>query len=217
LPAMVNYTIDAEADPNKMVVYLERERRDVRTIVIDAGHGGQDPGAPGFNGLQEKEVNLDIAIRLRNLLAKFKVILTRVEDVYVSLGDRVAIANENNADIFVAIHCNSCGIPDSRSGIETYYATSQSVALAQAVHQSLVQGLGLKDGGVRQKTAFFIRNARMPAILVECAYINNSIEGALLAEPEFRQKVAQAIFNGIKQYEYAYGHAENIPVEGGTR
>ena len=119
----------------------------IRTIAIDAGHGGRDTGAVGRKGLQEKEVVLDIALRLRRLIQErlgIRVVMTRTEDVFVPLEERTAIANRAKADFFISIHVNSA--PKSRAqGFEAYYLSrepSDSVARASAIRENLPVNLG---------------------------------------------------------------------------
>src|SRR5690606_15960727 len=92
-------------------------------VVVDAGHGGSDPGAIGVNGLREKDANLDISLRLQKELLDrgYEVLMTRTEDVYLSLGQRVNIARQSNADLFVSIHANSYHSPDVSGALILYY------------------------------------------------------------------------------------------------
>ncbi len=119
----------------------------IRTIAIDAGHGGRDTGAVGRKGLEEKDVVLDIALRLRHLIQErlgIRVVMTRTEDVFVPLEERTAIANRAKADFFISIHVNSA--PKSRAqGFEAYYLSrepSDSVARASAIRENLPVDLG---------------------------------------------------------------------------
>ena len=119
----------------------------IRTIVLDAGHGGRDTGAVGRHGLQEKDVVLDIALKLRSLIQErlgIRVVMTRTEDVFVPLEERTAIANRAKADFFISIHVNAA--PKSRAqGFETYYLSrdpSDSVARASAIRENLPVDLG---------------------------------------------------------------------------
>lgn len=171
-------------------------------VVIDAGHGGRQPGAIGPSGLMEKEVNLEVVLKLRKLLANAKVetVLTRCEDKTVGLYERAQLANAVRADIFVSVHANASARRGSRSGTETYYRNPFSRRLAEVMQEEMVKVLKRKDGGVRNANFVVVRETVMPAVLVELAYLDNQEEEALLATPEFRQKAAEAIFNGIKSY-----------------
>jgi len=182
------------------------------TVVLDPGHGGRQPGALGPSGLMEKEVNLDIGRRAEKLLSQAgaRVIMTRTDDsslIPVASRDdlrrelclRADVANRGNADLFVAIHCNSSGSM-RRTGSETYYCTPRSLGLAKVMQQALVEELKLRDGGIHTCNFVVVSQARMPAVLVEIAYLNDPTEEALLGSPEFRQRAAQAIVEGVSRY-----------------
>jgi N-acetylmuramoyl-L-alanine amidase len=177
-----------------------------KTIVVDPGHGGDDPGAVGRNHrLAEKFVNLDTALRLSQLLenAGAKVVLTRSTDVFIPLSQRVNIAHENNADIFVSIHANAHN-DRSVGGIETYYNTSfrpqNSYHLASVLQQELVRELRLRDIGVKTAAFRVIQSTRVPSALVELAFLSNPKEEELLNQASFRQKAAEAVYRGIVRY-----------------
>jgi N-acetylmuramoyl-L-alanine amidase len=177
------------------------------TIVIDPGHGGHDPGAmspPSMfaRRLIEKELTLDIATRLQRLLSSsgVNVVMTRSGDYYVSLQERVNLANNANATAFISIHINSYPIQGGKRGTETYYFTPQSEQLATTIHRHMVSTLQLPDNGIRRRGFFVLRNTTMPAVLVEVCYINHPSDGALLMDEQFRERVATAIFNGVNEY-----------------
>ncbi len=171
-------------------------------VVVDPGHGGRDPGAIGPSGLQEKDVNLDIALKVAQYLreAGARVVLTRNADFYVSLPARTAMANRLRAKCFVSIHCNAHPVHGSRRGVEVYYYHSHSFALAKAIHDRMVGELGLKDGGIRRRRFYVLRHTAMPSALVEVAYIDHPEEEALLSDPDFRERAARAIADGILDY-----------------
>jgi len=174
-----------------------------RLIVVDAGHGGHDPGALSpFSPLTEKQLTLDIALRLRRLLeqAGYRVQMTRETDVYLSLADRVALANRLQADAFVSVHLNSFPHPGGRSGTEVYYWKPQSLPLAEAIYRNLLALLGRKGNGVRQRRFYVIHHTTMPSVLVEACYLNHPEEEQLLRDENFRQKIALAIFRGIAEF-----------------
>jgi len=180
-------------------------------ICIDPGHGGGDPGAcNSAYGLQEKHLNLDISLRLARLLRKagWNVVMTRTTDRDVSfagssdareLGDRVAIPNNINAQIFVSIH-NNAAHNSSQSGTSTHCYKDIDYPLAQAIQAHLVPALGRRDNGVRTDSFYVVRHTNMPAALVECAFISNPSEASLLASSSFRQQCAVGIFNGLMAY-----------------
>ncbi len=177
-------------------------------IVIDPGHGGSDPGA-GHNSLTEKAVNLDISRRLRGVLIArgWQVVMTRNSDVDVyspndsahdELQARDDIANHGAARLLVSIHANSYS-GSGPSGTTTYYYKPQDLPLANAVHRRL-QGLGTKDDGVVRNNFYVIVHASMPAVLIETAFLSNPGDYALLTSPQFLQRIATAIADGIADY-----------------
>jgi len=182
-------------------------------VVIDPGHGGRQPGAIGASGLEEKGINLAVALRAQKLLESegAQVLLTREgdtslipvanrDDLRRELGLRAQLANRQRADVFVAIHCNASPSGIKRVGTETYYCTRRSARLARTMQQELVSELGLNDGGVHSRSFVVVRTAAMPAVLVELAYLNDAREEGLLGSPEFRERAATAIVNGIRRF-----------------
>jgi len=169
-------------------------------VVIDAGHGGNDPGAIG-NGVVEKEVTLKVSYYLKDLLLNnnFNVIMTRSDDSEILLKPRVNIANLNNADIFVSIHCNSTEGPGPM-GIETYYRTEQSSTFAKFIHKNLINSLPTIDRGIRIRNFYVIKNTKMPSVLVEIGYLTNKIEASRLSTESYQRDIAKALLNGIKEY-----------------
>ena len=172
-------------------------------IVVDAGHGGSDPGAVGVNGLQEKSVTLPIAKRIQELLvgAGAKVTMTRTTDTYLSLTERVRIADRTDADIYVSIHINSA-TSSSAHGLETYHypGSSKGRKLASAIESELVKALGWTDRGVKTAYFYVLKYTDMVAALAEIGFIVNPSEGKALATSATREKAAKAIFNGIVAY-----------------
>lgn len=173
------------------------------TIVVDAGHGGHDSGAPGQKSL-EKDHALDIAKRLRNYLQNMgaKVLMTRDDDTFISLEGRVAFANSHKADIFFSVHLNSYS--SSSTGSETYYYTSQSKNLAYEVQKSLAAASGLPNRGVKTARFYVIRHTTMPSVLTESCFISNPKEEALVMQPAFRDKLARGMAQGIANYVKKY-------------
>jgi N-acetylmuramoyl-L-alanine amidase len=190
---------------------IESTRLLNKTICIDPGHGGSDPGAVGATGTKEKDNTLAISLLLRDKLEKngATVIMTRDSDRDVSypsssadeeLGTRVDIANDSGADIFISIH-NDAFANTAASGTTVYhYGDAESVKLAGFVQKCLVDELGTKDRGTRFASFYVIRYTDMPAILVEAAFISNPEEEVLLASVEGRYKAAASIFQGIVKY-----------------
>ncbi|MCL1935061.1 MAG: N-acetylmuramoyl-L-alanine amidase [Defluviitaleaceae bacterium] len=174
-------------------------------IFIDPGHGGEDPGAINEElGLKEACVNLDIALRLNNILISrgYETELSRTTNVFVALRRRAEFANDWDANYFVSIHSNSNENKEA-NGTETLVHSYPSIAynLAIEVQRQLILRNGLLDRGIiiRPNLAV-LRLTNMPAILIEVAFISNPKEAELLSEPEFRQSSAQAIADGITNY-----------------
>ncbi|GLX68905.1 N-acetylmuramoyl-L-alanine amidase family protein [Paenibacillus glycanilyticus] len=174
----------------------------VYNVVIDAGHGGTDPGAKSINGRWEKEVNLSISLKVKALLDKEKYIkplLSRPEDKFVTLADRVTFAKNNKADIFISIHANS-NPTSSVTGTETYYTRDSSIALANVIHKHLVKATGLKDRGVKYGNLHVTRETTMPAILLETGFLSNASDSVILYSDAAQNKMATEIVAGIKEY-----------------
>ncbi len=214
-------------------------------IVIDPGHGGHDTGTIGPTGLMEKDVVLDVGLRLRKLLEQntgCEVIMTRTDDTFIPLEERTAIANEKGADLFLSIHANSS--PDkSARGIETYYLnfTSNSDALEvaarenatsqEAVHQlqDLIKKIALtekieesqefaqvvqrevysrvtkvsgaqRDRGTKKAPFVVLIGANMPSVLAEISFLSNPRDEHSLRRPDYREKIAYALYEGILGY-----------------
>lgn len=178
---------------------------DGKIIVIDAGHGGSDPGAVGRGGLKEKDVTLDIARRVYQLLkgnTNAQVYLTRDTDRYVSLAQRSSMANSLGADSFVSIHINGAENGIER-GIETYahYNSPRNAwALAWHIQDKLVKELGLRDRGLKADNFHVVRETNMDSVLLEIGFITDPTEEALLAKSSTRERAARAIFEGILSY-----------------
>jgi N-acetylmuramoyl-L-alanine amidase len=173
-------------------------------IYIDAGHGGNDPGAVG-NGIQEKDVVLPISLDLGRALQSmgYSVYYTRTDDVEIDLEPRVASAESINADVFVSIHANSLAAKNSDiSGIETYHARGSTVGkeLADYVHAQIIANTGANDRSVRGSGFYVIARTSMPAILVETGFVTNPDEAANLNNPSYQKRMAEAIAKGIDQF-----------------
>ena len=171
-----------------------------RTVVIDPGHGGQDRG--GVSGqVYEKHLALDTAIRLESQLREHGIntVLTRRSDYFVSLPQRVNLANGYRDAIFVAIHYNYTWKSEV-SGLETYFCTPQSQQLAQCVHASMMARVASPDRGVKTARYYVIRNTTIPAILVECGFVSNAKERDHMKSAWFRDALARGIAEGILRY-----------------
>jgi N-acetylmuramoyl-L-alanine amidase len=180
-------------------------------IVVDAGHGGKDLGA-NRNGVNEKDLNLTLAHMVREALeAKgFKVYMTRSTDVFLPLPEITAITNRIKPDLFISIHHNASVNP-ALNGIETYYYTPQSIALAKRVHAREINSVAARDGGVKRAMFYVIHHTDVPAILCEVGYISNPQERNELQTYERRIKTARAIADGVVDYLKARVSAQAKP------
>lgn len=229
----------------------------VRRVVLDAGHGGSDPGATATS-LMEKEITLDIGRRLQKKLEAdgFEVLSTRDADRTIALNERARVANESRSDIFVSIHVNALVKHTASRGIETYYLgptndpsltklaaaentvsgysmadmrklldgiyadarRDESHQLASVVQQRLFSTLreidpALENWGVKRAPFIVLVATEMPAILAEVGCISNQKEVAMLARPEYRQKIADALFEGIRAYSNASDASQKKGIE----
>ncbi len=184
-------------------VPITRSRRSSGTVVIDAGHGGKDPGATSVLGFYEKGINLSVARKVARLLEQrgLRVKMTRSNDSFLELQERAAIANRLRADLFVSIHSDS--FPKStRRGFTVYIACSASSfsrRAASAIARSM-SGTGLNSFGVQTAGYHVLTGTRGPAVLVELGYLSNPREAALLRNPSFQNRLAQAVAAGISNY-----------------
>ena len=169
------------------------------TVVIDAGHGGYDRGGIPGQRIAEKDMTLDVAQRLKNVLSAsgYRVVMTRSTDVFVPLGGRVAIANSYGNAIFVCIHFNATG-RSGASGIETYFYSRESLPLASAIHYYVTGGAPSANRGVRRRGYYVLRRTSIPAVLVECGFLTNPTEAAYAQSVSYRQKLAEEIAAGIR-------------------
>jgi N-acetylmuramoyl-L-alanine amidase len=183
-----------------------------KTITLDPGHGGSDPGAIGKSGTREKNITLQITQRIQKYLqdAGAKVNMTRTNDVDVygpnasdraELQARVDVGTAHKSDAFISIHINANNSP-SVGGFSTYYTpkTGYDYKLARCIHTSIVKGFGLDDLGVRQAGFYVTKHSLMPAVLIENCFITNPREEKLLQSSWFQNKIAKTIADGIIAY-----------------
>jgi N-acetylmuramoyl-L-alanine amidase len=220
-----------------------------RLIVLDAGHGGSDPGMQNTTlHLDEKNMTLDVVLRLKKLLAArgYRVILTRSDDNKLDpaqradLEKRDEVANRAKADLFLSVHFNSA--PPTVTGTETYVMTPQfqlstgadkkddtvdksfpgnrqdfaNVVLGYHLQRAVLAGLKTSDRGFKRGRRLVLCFPECPAALVEAAYLSNNTEAGRVATPEFRQRIAQAIADGVNDYAEtlaAFHPAAFLPAE----
>src|ERR1700722_5179094 len=216
----------------------------VRTVVLDAGHGGFDQGAQSILG-NEKDFALDVVQRARDLLLKagFNVRLTRSADVFVRLEDRVAFGNRQSNAVFVSVHFNA-GAREEAGGLETYSLAPrgvpstnslnltlsdfqpgignlrdpENIALATAMHTALITRVGGNDRGIKRARFIVLRDSNIPGVLIEGGFLTNPVDRVRIAPPIYRQLLAQAILQGILSYNRALnrgGNSEQIMVKRG--
>lgn len=198
----------------------------VTTVILDAGHGGHDSGAKSGRGI-EKEAALDVVLRARRLLLErgYKVHLTRSNDTFIPLEKRPALANRHQNAVFVSVHFNKSntvggtgietfalaprGVPSmdeenlSYSDLKTYPGHArdpENVALATAMHSSMLRHMRLGDRGIKRARFVVIKNLIIPGVLLEGGFINHPIDGRLIASSSYRNAFAQAILEGITRY-----------------
>ncbi len=175
---------------------------DGKTIVIDAGHGGFDPGAIGISGSYEKTLTLQTAQQLKRTLEQngAQVIMTRSNDSYVSLSARTIISNASQADLFISVHYNSYPQSASATGISTYYYHSNAKSLASNIQSGMRRTTELRDRGIRHGDFHVLRNNNKPAVLLELGFLSNSKEEQTVSSANYQKKVSQGIKNGLENY-----------------
>ncbi|MFH0855513.1 MAG: N-acetylmuramoyl-L-alanine amidase [Candidatus Omnitrophota bacterium] len=244
------------ASPRKAPVFRISDK--LKRIVVDAGHGGNDPGAIGRTGLREKDVNLDIAKRLAILLRSegVDVVMTRSTDRFIPLGSRVEITNNAKADLFVSIHSNA-NRTRSMNGFEIYYTAlsandakralsaaknatlrlegasfasnslelkamlwdmiyaydrAESIQLAKNICRTVASDMNLKVIGIKGARFEVLRGSRIPAILVETGFVSNYNEERMLKNGFYRQKIAESIMDGIRDYAQELAMVEGAKI-----
>ncbi len=191
-----------------------------KTFLVDPGHGGTFPGRVNEDKVLEKEINLDIALKLDQLLEETgaQVIMTRRADTDLippeskeeklllqqraDLEQRIKMSEQSKADYFISIHCNS--IPNDKwQGAQTFYNPEdpESQKLAQAIQQMLVEQLGDYDReALPREDTYLFKNAAVPTVIVECGFLSNQEEAAKLQDPAYQQQLAWAVYLGINNY-----------------
>ncbi len=201
----------------------------VRTVILDAGHGGHDSGARGLLG-SEKDATLDVVLRAKRLLEQngYNVRLTRMTDVFIPLEKRPALANKYPNAIFISVHFNKSNTSGG-TGIETYALAprgvpsmdeenlrysdfkpypghardAENIALATAMHSSLLRHLRLYDRGIKRARFLVIRDIEIPGVLLEGGFMNNLVDARQIASSAYRDAFASAILEGVNRYRSA--------------
>lgn len=183
-----------------------------KIITLDPGHGGSDPGAIGASGLKEKQITLEISMRVKELLEKegAKVYMTRTtdKDVYApnasdraELQARVNVAEKHNSDLFLSLHINS-SVNKSVGGFSSYYypKTDNDLKIAKTIQDKFAKNFGVDNLGVRQANFYVVKRCSMPATLLEMCFISNPKEEKLMKSKWFQKKTARLIVEGVKNY-----------------
>lgn len=202
LKNMADYQVEKNKDSLLIrIKYPKQSPPDAKLIILDPGHGGEDVGAIGYSKKYEKDLVFDIANQLKMALEKegYTVILTRADDSYVSLEDRVQIANGTNAFAFVSIHANSFA-NSSAEGLEVFTFYGSNHELAQNVLDSILKQTGQVNRKVKEAGLYVIKNTLMPAILIETGFISNPREEAFLWDQENQKDIVRGIVEGITKY-----------------
>lgn len=183
----------------------EEEKEHVPCIVLDAGHGGKDPGTL-WGDIYEKDINLAIAKKLEHILTEkgYRVVMTRDGDDRVVLKERVRIAQESNADAFVSIHQNALEGDTVTEGMEIYCSKAKnprSEDLSNDIWDSLLANTGARDKGMTTDSDLYVLdNTTVPACLIETGFITSSRERELLLDGEYQQRIAEGIAEGIVKF-----------------
>ena len=246
---------EAKQDSLRDKLQVQRGRAKLDVIVIDAGHGGKDPGTIGVTGTREKDVALGVALKLGKLIEEnlkdVKVVYTRSNDTFIELYQRGRIANDANGKLFISIHCNSTERkPSPANGFEIYLLrpgkTQNAIDIAAKENQAIefednkdryeelteeffilltmrqsaymkyselfaekasaimADRLKIQNSGVKQAGFYVLVGASMPNVLVETGYLSNRKEEKVLHSIEGQKKIAEALFEGVRQYKVAY-------------
>jgi N-acetylmuramoyl-L-alanine amidase len=253
IPKPIPYDATPRASENASRSLTRALGLKINRIVIDAGHGGHDYGTVGPNGVLEKDVVLDIALRLAKLVQGGmgeEVVLTRSDDTFVPLQERTAIANERKADLFLSIHANSSPAP-SVAGTETFFLNfttsagaldvaarenagseksvgelkdliqsitmnekiAESETFAQSIQNSIYaqaakSNTAARNRGVKRAPFVVLIGAGMPSVLAEIGFLSNARDESNLGKPEYRDKIAEALYKGLAQYARSLSHFE---------
>ncbi|WP_018658711.1 N-acetylmuramoyl-L-alanine amidase [Allofustis seminis] len=173
------------------------------TIVIDAGHGGTDPGAISTDEqVYEKELALNTSFKLQARLqdAGANVIMTRTEDRDVGLGERAQISNQNHADLFISLHFDSLEVPNMMSGTTTYYYNDADLDIAETISHYLATQGELPNNGTRFGNFQVLRENTQPAILIELGYMNHFVDLKHIRTDHYQATVAEAIYQALRDY-----------------
>ncbi len=167
------------------------------TVVVDAGHGGKDRGGMPKQRISEKLLTLDVAKRVNRLLRSqgLRTVMTRRNDQYISLPERVRIANRQEDAIFVSIHFNASSNRQA-TGIETFHF-GDGHGLATNIQNEMIRACRTDNRGVKRRGFYVLRHTKIPSVLVECGFLTNRAEGKRCQSSAYRQLIAEQIVRGI--------------------
>jgi len=208
-PLMTACSQNSKVDQDSPLAAAQKNARkgNGHLIVLDPGHGGFDTGSTSQN-VEEKALALRTAVLVKRYLSSmgYRVILTRSRDVFIPLAKRTAIANDTKSKLLVSLHYNAFKNPNAK-GIEIYYydkgskwRSSNSKKLAQLVLSRLLTQTGAASRGVKHGNFHMVREANMPAILVEGGFITHPKERDQLSDPKYLDRIAQGIAEGVDKY-----------------
>lgn len=209
----IKYNLLSKEVDDKISLLIEKNndlKPEDRLIVIDAGHGGHDPGAISVTKKKEKDFNLAVSKKFNERLKAlgYNTIMTRETDVFIDLYERPRIANENYADIFVSIHANAHNNGDI-AGVQMLYCPSydsqvkdeDQYPFAEVMHNELLAGTGAYDRRiVKRPKLVVLRETKMPAVLVEAGFLSNSAEEKLLFTESYQDKIVDSMVKGVEKY-----------------
>ncbi len=174
-------------------------------IVIDAGHGGKDPGTTSVTGTYEKDIVLTIAFYVEEALKErgYQVIMTRTDDSFIPLNERVAIATRANAQLFISLHANALTTKPDIYGLQVLYYPDElgkNKAISESFIDSLSTSLKIPNrGAIARNDLVVLRDTSMTSLLIETGFLTNEKEAKLLEQPSYQKKMARAIANTIEQ------------------
>ncbi len=207
MTSALRYRVLRQGEGERYFVQLYRGDRRSAAIMLDAGHGGSDPGAIGVTGVNEKDIALEVTLKLAKALRSrgYEVILTRDRDGFVSLGQRADMCNEMLPMIFVSLHANWIDDP-TFTGVMTFHfeGAREAQALAHAIQRNLVLSTGAVNRQVRTANFFLLRETVTPAVLVEVGFLTNAGEEYKLRDPLYQQRIVDGLALGIDEYMRAF-------------
>ena len=186
-----------------IIWYFSASFDEINLIILDPGHGADDVGC-SYDGINEKDINYDIALRLEKLLKEsgYKVILTHDDSEYVSPYDRAKLANRKGGDLYISIHQNAADNTDA-TGIEIWYSirNPRSMLLAEMIQKRLIAETGAEDRGAKLTNSLIVvRETKMPSVLIECGFLSNENDQNKLNDENYRQKIAESIAQAVDDF-----------------